>query len=316
MPDFVERDVIDNAQFGEMIASAPDSEMFKTAQDVQRDYTRLKLREDGVLRKEMPVKTVVDAELDRQYNTASPVCVVDLEVNTPMAISAPFAQTPDMHFFSGDRYLVTFARVFSPWFNAEVDLLRTYVMDLKQVINDNAIKDMLYVEDAGMMTAATAMMGGAPNEINPVTGVVQWQQVPGGLSKVAFNWAAAVMPTMDGHLRPTRCIMNNFTVFGFGDWTMNEWGPNLTEDVAINGMTERELNGIKIHVTIKRDLFPDGSLTFFAGSEFMGSFRQLYAPIMYLERKHIFLSWFNYECIGLTFANPYAFTRTDLSMNL
>ncbi len=130
--------------------------MEKQAIDAVNDFTRTKMREDGFYRRIMPPLKIANDELDRQVDTDKPVKVVDKEPDSPAAISIPFGTLPTNVYIRGPRYRVMFDRIVTPRFVKDVDELRTWVMDIRQVFSDNSIKDMLAEEDSKFISAVNA----------------------------------------------------------------------------------------------------------------------------------------------------------------
>jgi hypothetical protein len=177
MPEVITREesrAINEALF-EKLASR-DSIMVKEAIDNVNDFTRTKMREDGFMRRIMPPVPISNDELDRQYWTDKPVKVVDKEPDSPAAISIPFATLPMNLYIRGPRYLVMLQRIATPRFTKDTDELRTWIMDIRQVLSDNAIKDMLAEEDGKFITAFNSALV-AQNSVVPTSGVAQWQRL-------------------------------------------------------------------------------------------------------------------------------------------
>ncbi len=138
--------------------SSDDLGMKKEAQDAINDYTRVKMREDGFLRRILPPIQITNDELDRQVDTDKPVKVIDKEPDSPGAISVPFASLPMNRYIRGPRYRVMFDRILTPKFTKDVDELRTYDMDIRQILSDNSIKDMLAEEDGKFLGAVNSLL--------------------------------------------------------------------------------------------------------------------------------------------------------------
>ena len=160
--------------------TSPSDGQFKKAEDAINGYTRYRVREDGIHRRVMPFVDLPNDELDRDHQE-KPIKWVDREPDSPAAISVPFATLPENVYILGIRYPVKFHRVQTVNFTKDVDELRTYHMDIRQVLSDNSIKDMLYEED--VMRAAgsrlsrwtrwrpgrVSISGGASREAPPGT---------------------------------------------------------------------------------------------------------------------------------------------------
>lgn len=308
----LEQDRLANEIFYEAITN---DDMQKVAEAEVNDYIRLKLRERGFTRQILPSQTITNSELDRQHDTPLPAKVVDMEIDSPAAIAAPFLKTPDQCYIHGQRFRCTFNRILSPWFTADVDELRTHVMDIRQVMSDNSLKDMLATEDAGFVSAYNTFMGGSQGATGVFSGIVQWQRMVSGISRVGYASSLQIMPTMDGHLTVEKVLVNNVTIYELYKWGRDEMGGDMSQDIVKDGFTLKNFMGTntELIVTIKRNLVPDMTLMQFGNPQFMGKFFELSETTMYIKREYFILSWFAYNCISLTLANPYSLTRTDFT---
>ena len=127
--------------------------MEKRALDAVVDYTRYRMREEGFYRRVLPPIQVSNDDLDQQVDTDKPVKIIEREPDSPAAISIPFNTLPMNLYVRGQKYRVTFDRIVTPRFTKDVDELRTYRMDIRQILSDNAIKDMLAEEDRKFIEA-------------------------------------------------------------------------------------------------------------------------------------------------------------------
>jgi len=289
--------------------------MEKYANDALQDFTRLKQRETGVMRRILPPITVGNSDLVRQVDTALPTCVIDMEVDSPAAVSVPFGSWPSQWYIHPNRYRVTFHRILSPWFGADVDELRTNTMDIRQVLSDNAIKDMLAEEDGQFFGAVNNILGGSANTTQPFSGVAQWQTVGGSIgTRNSLNDALRIMTTTDGHLSPYTGVVNNSTIYELQKIGRDEMGGNISEDIFRNGWSSTSFLGMpNFLVTNKRNIVPDDTMFLFGEPKYMGKFCLLEDTTMYVESKAFMISYFAYCCLGSTIANPYSLVRADFA---
>jgi len=287
-----------------------DSSLRKEAQDAINDYTRLKMREDGFWRRILPPVTITNDQLDRQVDTDKPVKVVDKEPDSPGAISVPFATLPINRYIRGPRYRVMFDRILTPKFTKDVDELRTYDMDIRQILSDNSIKDMLAEEDGKAIATINSLLIGA-NVIIPETGTAQYVTIAGGVTRDTMAEAMKVLPRSSRHLNVATVLINNVTIWDIVKFGRDEVGGDLSEELFKTGFSERELMGVRWIITIKRDLVPDSTVFLFAEPKFMGKFFVLEDTTMYIDRRAYMLEFFAYESIGSAIANVAAVGRVD-----
>lgn len=287
-----------------------DSGMEKQAQDAVNDYIRVRMREDGFARRILPPVQITNDELDRQVDTDKPVKVVDKEPQSPGAISVPFATLPINRYIRGPRFRVMFDRILTPRFTKDIDELRTYDMDIRQILSDNSIKDMLAEED-GKWIAVTNSLLVAQGAAVPETGTVQWRAIAGGITRDTIAESMKIMPSTPNHLNPSTVLVNNVTIWDVVKFGRDEVGGDLSQELFERGFAEREIMGVRWIITIKRDLVEDGTMFHYAEPKFLGKFFILEDTTMYIDRKAFMLEFFAYESLGACIANVAAVTRAD-----
>jgi hypothetical protein len=284
--------------------------MEKQAQDAVNDYIRVRMREDGFHRRILPPVQITNDELDRQVDTDKPVKVVDKEPQSPGAISVPFATQPINRYIRGPRFRVMFDRILTPRFTKDIDELRTYDMDIRQILSDNSIKDMLAEEDGKFILVCNTLLVSQGGTV-PETGTIQWRNIGGGVTRDTIAESMKILPSTPNHLNPSTVLVNNVTIWDVVKWGRDEAGGDLSQDLLERGFAEREIMGVRWIVTIKRDLVPDGSTFQFAEPKFLGKFFILEDTTMYIDRKAYMLEFFAYESLGSTIANVAGVGRAD-----
>lgn len=294
----------------ELFAQLETPGMEKNALDAVNEFTRVRVREDGFYRKIIPPVQVSNDDLDRQVDTDKPVVVVDKEPGSPAAISIPFATLPINVYIRGPRYRVMFDRIVTPRFVKDIDELRTWQMDIRQVLSDNAIKDMLAEEDSKFLAAVNTAMVGA-NQIVPTSGVIQWETIWGGISRDTVQEALKIMPKTPSHLEVNTVLINNVTIREILKWGFDEAGGDLSGDMLKSGWSEIDLMGCKWIVTIKRDLVPDDTMYFFGDPRFIGKSYLLEDTTMHIKREAFMIEFFAYETIGGSIGFTSGLARAD-----
>lgn len=285
----------------------------KQAIDAVNDFTRTKMREDGFFRRLLPPVKITNDQLDRQVDTDKNVKIIDREPNSPAAVSVPFGTLPTTFYITGEKYRVMFDRIMTPRYQKDVSELRTYVMDIRQVLSDNSIKDMLYEEDRkGISAVNRALLG--PDVPVPYNGnVVQWKTIYGGLTRETLQEARKVMPRGPSHLEAHTALINNVTVKELEKFPRNEMGGDFSQDVLKNGWSEANFAGMTWIITIKRDLVPDDTMFMFADPRFIGKAFELEPTTMYIRRDAFMIEFFCYEEIGASFGHTGGLVRIDFA---
>jgi len=305
---------VESSIFNQTFLDHVDSGNVKTAQDGASEFVRMKMREDGFLRRILPPKQITNDMLDRQVDTDKPVMVLDKEPDSPAAITVPFGTVPNNTYVYGPRYRVMFDRIMTPRFTKDIDELRTYDMDIRQILSDNSVKDMSAEEDTKFIAAVNTLLSngtGLANQTSSITGVVQWRTISGGITRDSLVEGLKVMNDTEAHLEPAVALVNHKTAKDIIKLTRNEAGGDLSQEMLLNGFGERDFLTTRWVVTVKRNLVPDNTVFYFADPKFLGKFFVLEDSTMYIEKKAFMLEWFAYELIGGAIANAAACTRVD-----
>lgn len=290
--------------------SSRDPILEKQATDAVNEFTRTKMREDGFYRRIMPPIPITNDELDRQVDTDKPVKIVDKEPDSPAAISIPFATLPTNLYIRGPRYRVMFDRIATPRFTKDVDELRTWIMDIRQVLSDNAIKDMLAEEDGKFIRAVNTALVGAGLTV-PTSGTVQYEVIAGGITRDTLWDHLKVMPNTPSNLEVHLVLCNNITIKEVGKFTHNEMGGTLSEDIMKNGWSLQKFMGVNWIITIKKGLVPTNTMYDFADPKFIGKSYVLEDTTMYIRREAYMLEFFAYETMGGTIGHTSGLARVD-----
>lgn len=303
-----ENELINHTLF-EKLASR-DPMLVKEAEDSVNSYTRTRMREDGFFRRIMPPIPIDNSQLDRMVTTDKPVKVVDKEPDSPAAISVPFATLPMNLYIRGPRYLVMMDRIVTPRFTKDVDELRTWIMDIRQVLSDNAIKDMLAEEDGKFITAVNTALVGAGLTV-PTSGTVQHEQLAGGITRDTLWDMMKIMPNTPSNLEVHTCLINNITIKEVCKFGRTEMGGDLAQDIMKDGWSAQNFMGKRWLITIKKEIVPTNSIYNFSDPKFIGKHYELEATTMYIRREAYMLEFFAYETMGASIGHTSGLARAD-----
>ncbi len=288
-----------------------DPLMRKEAQESTSDYLRLRLREDGFARKFFNPATITPADLDRQVDTQKPVIVRDMEPNSAGAYSIPFGTTPMDNYIRAPRYRVMFDRIESRRYTADVNDLLTYEMDIRQILNDFILKDIMAEEDRKFMLVVETSVG-ALNTVNDALGSCQFITV-GAMNRQSIAHAMKGLPSTNRHLNPAKALVNNILIWDAVAQPREQIGGNLAEELFVDGFAERKIMGLIWSITIKTDLVGDSDIYMFAEPKFLGDFFILDDVTMSSKSEDYTLSFFAYESVGGTIMNSAAVCKARFS---
>ena len=151
-------------------------------------FTRNKLRENSFFEKILTPIDIANDELDKSENPELHVKWCDREPDQPAAVTVPLGTVPDGYQFSGTRYPVYFSRLMSPVFQKDIDKLRGYDYDIRQVLLENSTKDLATEVDSKGLEKVNSILGVA-NTANSFTGtgLPSYISLSGGINRA--NWS-------------------------------------------------------------------------------------------------------------------------------
>ena len=215
-------------------------------------------------------------------------------------------------YIRGPRYLVMMDRILTPRFTKDVDELRTWIMDIRQVLSDNAIKDMLAEEDGKFITAVNTAIVGAGSTV-PTSGVVQYEQIAGGITRDTLWDMMKIMPNTPSNLEVHTCLLNNITIKEVCKFGRTEMGGDMSQDIMKDGWSEQNFMGVRWIITIKKEIIATNSVFMFADPKFIGKHYTLEDTTMYIRREAYMLEFFAYETNGCSIGHTSGLARADFT---
>lgn len=286
-----------------------DGGLEKEASAAMTAFVRQKLREDGFTRKIMTPQLLTSSDLDRGLDD-QPRKIVEKEPDS-IAAYLPLSGRAELRYFKTDRYEVTFSKISSRTFQKSKYELATYATDIRQVLQDNSVKDLQFTEDsnfiAGLKTIAAAQHGGIV-DANAGFGIKSLMEMVNELVKVKQKPAKILMPWnlyLKLYSRPSSVV---------GSITANE---------HFNGQDMRQAFGFEIIPTNKLDLMSsDGTIqgdmiAIFAPESYLGQFYSLQEPTVFLKTEQDMIEFTTYESVGVGIGNTNGFrlAKFDLTQD-
>ncbi len=318
-----------NEAFHAMVSENADGYL-KQASQITSEYIRVEMQEDSVFDKIVPPVSVGNEDLDKQVDTPNPVIVQDMEPKSGGAVSLPFGNLPISRYMRAPRFRVDFERMSSTRYYIDVNHLRTYDMDIRQVLSDKSVKDISTEKDSKFFSTVNrtdvigtqlyATLSGTGN--GAVVGTPT--NLASGLSRNYIYTDASyisrdtiveiskVLPATDARLEAQTMVVNHLTVKDFNKWDRNEAGGDLSQELLLNGWAERTVQGIRVIVTIKRELVPNGVFYLFAEPKYLGVNYVLEDLTMWIKKEAFNLEFFSYMTAGGTIANIKGCARVEV----
>jgi hypothetical protein len=286
-------------------------------------FTRNKLRENSFAEKILTPIDIANDELDKSENPELHVKWCDREPDQPAAVTVPLGNVPDGYQFSGTRYPVYFSRLMSPVFQKDIDKLRGYDYDIRQILLENSTKDLATEIDSKLLEKVNSVLGVA-NTANAFTnlGLPSYITLSGGINRANLVEAVKAFQRLRVPFGPTQpdggsskgiMLMNNVTGADLLKLERSEIGGDLAEKHFTSGVPTPEILGIKTIYTIKRELVPDGTVYFFSSEEFLGKYFRLQPLTVFMETKAFFLQFFQYMNVGMSIGNPKGCFKVDFN---
>jgi len=291
-----------------------DAGQVKEAQDMVTDFTRIRIRESSVFEKVLPGVKLADDELTPQLGTDKNVKLVEREPASPAAITIPLGTQPIQYYFRGDRYPVFFDRIVTPKFTKDVSELRTYGMDIRQVISDNAILDMDFEFDRKMIAAAQTIVGAEGSTVAE-TGVIQNRNIIDslGITRNSLFEMRKILPETFAHLESVTILVNNITIHDVAKFGRDEVGGDLSESMFVEGFQQKRLLGMNWVVTNKTELVENDTFWLFSSPEFIGKSFILEDVTLFMDKRAYNLEFFAYTERGATIGNPASIAKARIS---
>lgn len=300
--------MIDNG-LREMIQDGSKANLEKVAQ-AANDVTRTQIREGSFANKILPPEKIGNERLTKTM-TEDLIVIDDLEPDSPGAKYVPFETVPESEIITGSRYITPMARIETPMFTKDIDLLRTYDYPIRKMLTDNSIKDGMATHDRKFIQTVNSIVMNTedgPGTVHPVTGKVQLMDFDGmEITRRNFVEATKMLPAGNAQ---DKFVARNFIMLAHENtlrdilkFDRNEAGGDLSQDQWKNGLTDTTILGIKAISTIKKSLVPEGWVYFFAEPTFLGHNYMLTDWTMYLEKQAFFIKWFSYWLGGFSFGN-------------
>lgn len=286
---------------------------YKQASVSAQAFTRNRLREESFAEKIITPIDISNDELDKAEDPELLVKWNDREPDQAPAVTVPLGTTADGYEFYGDRYASYFTRVMSPLFHKEIDKLRGYQYDIRQIILENSTKDLAEEIDRSFIAKINSVIG-TVNTANSLNGMnlPQNVEISGGITRENISEAFKVIQRLRVPFGPTQpdggaskgcMLLNNITAQEFVKMGPSEVGWDNSQESWNTGLPSKTLCGVKPIYTLKSNLVPDNTIYLFSSEEFLGKYYRLQALTCYMETKAFFLSFMQYMNISLAIGN-------------
>lgn len=289
---------------------APDEATRKEASDMIDDAIRMFIREENFYDKIIPMQDLADEKLDKQLNSDKPVKYIPIEQRSPGATAMPFAGLPANLWMRARRVPCRFATIRSRRVQKEINELRTWDIDIRQMFSDNLALDLHDARDSTFIGAVNNLIG-AVNSLRGYSQVKLHGGTSGGFEYNAHQESMKLLPSTPSRLQPNTLLMNTIMRADVAKVLFAEMKTNMQEDVLLKGFTSEELDGKRVITTIKTNLVPVDRVYQFCQADHTGKSYSLQKPTLHVKREENIISFHEYETIGGVIANLFSVAAYD-----
>jgi len=250
-------------------------------------FVRMKLREEGVMRRYFGELMEPVTHEDTRYqidpnHSDSGYMLLDREPDS-YALKLTMRGEPTGEYIQADKWIVPFKKFMSPvWEKNEMEL-KNIRMPITEVIRHNVILDMQEEEDTHFFKVLDSAITQTDNVINVTDTYFRKKHM-----KALFNMIDT------NRLKADTLVMARPTLNDVYEWDYTEVG-NLISRVTEDGVDELGLGGKRLITTSNTDVIPRGEIYAMTSPEFAGSAFELGDPRFWMQKKKDLLrmsSWF------------------------
>lgn len=273
----------------------------KTAQAGQA-YVRSFLREHSFARKVLPTESVTRADLQRSTRHDTLIKIVDFE-HPSTAAAVNFRSAGRERYLQGKRYAIPFFKIESDLFVKNEAELLAYEYPITKVIEENSIKDVMFVEDSVFMNVSNGAVSTSGKKIVSADTAV---------SRSNLNKLFKMIDV--DKLQSMVVLMTNVD---FDDWHVQpatDVGSPLASELTINGYKYETIMRRRAIVTNKTDLLAPGHIFAYTDPQFLGNFFIMNDVKFWIKKEADKVFWKTWEYVGMGIANLRSVAKIELAV--
>lgn len=266
--------------------------------------TRTQIREEGFQRTILPFEDITNADLDYSGDSELSGVWFELEPDSPAARSIPYDASPNTAFYRAEKYVVFLSIITSEELTKNINELRTYKTDVRQIVNDNVLRDMHTAEDVGLLSEVDRLVGSQTLLTTAISREVQHVAMGQAITRLSYKRAKSFLP--DRKLPNGIWLMNQRTAQEFIGWDHDEMGGEKAQELALDGLSALEsfkMMGIPHIASIKNELVLNGYVYQFAPKDYMGHALRLEDIEVTIKKEYDIVRMRAQEQIGLSIGN-------------
>ena len=222
------------------------------------------------------------------------------------AYPVTFREQAQQRYYIGNKFQVFYANIQSEMFHKVTEELQTYRVPIKQIIQENYLKDIQKAEDKMFINTVDTIV--AKKEAEAAGSAVYTASGPFTPAILAEGLKLLVAREV-----PIGTILINEQ-----DWMdllkmqQSAAGSAVMEDIIHNGYSYTKLLGYNFVRTIKHDIVKPGHIYLFSTPEFLGVFDVLEDVKAFMETRGNKFSFYLWETIGISIGNDNGLAKIEL----
>jgi len=267
-----------------------------------------KLRERSFARQILTPRVVTRYDLKNSVDHDQLVFIDEKEVHVGVAKAINFKAEPDSSYITTPRYEIPIFEISSDLFaKKEIELLAS-TQPVTKVIEENVVREIEATEDSFFLRYADAAAVSAGNTLT----------VNGTAQKLTKTATKSLINLIEGkRLRCSTILMSVTTFNDILEYDFQDLGSDLLKEVTVDGYKYFNWAGRKLIVSIKTDMFVDGSgnptIYGFADEKALGRFLVLDSTKFGVRKVFQTIEFQGWEYIGMGFGNNNGIARVSLA---
>ncbi len=292
----------------------------KKASAATSKATRTQIREEGFQRAIMSFDMITNDDLDYFGDSELPGVWFELEPDSPPARNLPYNDTPNTFAYRTEKYLVLLGIISTDEATKNIQHLRSYKTDLRQIVSDNMLRDIHAAEDTAFLSEVDRIVGSTATVYATAEAAAPGAHQNVNMGAATFSRQGlkrAMSYLIERQLPVGVFLVNQRTANEFLGWKREEMGGDLSQDVARKGLKaleQFEMFGTPFISTIKNNLVANGVMYQFAPKDFLGNALMLEDITITIKKEYDIIRMRAQEQVGLTFGNTLGLQKLTYSM--
>lgn len=293
-----------------------DDGTVKMASTSTSEVTRTQVREEGFQRSILDFEDITNDDLDYFGDSELPGVWYELEPDSPAARSIPYNASPNTALYRAEKYVVLLSIITTEEMTKNVNELRTYKTDVRQIVADNLLRDIHTAEDTAFITEIDRLVGSQVAIGSFNSKEIQNVNMSGAISRVLYKRILSFLT--DRKIPNGIFLLNQRTAHEFLGWHHDEVGGPLAQElfqVGLKALQKFEFFGMPHVATIKNDLVLNGYVYLFAPKQFMGHALRLEDIAVTIKKEYDIIRMRAQEQVGFTLGNTRSFQKVQFTIS-